>query len=42
MLNDFNYEHVLELARAARSDDQHGYRGEFVSLVSLASSIDQN
>ena len=42
MLNDFNYEHVLELARAARSDDQHGYRGEFVSQVSLASSIDQN
>jgi Ca-activated chloride channel family protein len=36
---DFTYEDVLALARQSRGNDPFGYRGEFLSLVSLASSL---
>lgn len=36
----FDYDQVLELARAARGEDRFGYRGEFISLVNLAKSLD--
>jgi Ca-activated chloride channel family protein len=36
----FDYDAVLELARNARGDDPFGYRGEFLSLVNLAKSLD--
>ena len=37
---DFGYDEVLALARAARGVDPHGYRGEFLTLVGLARSLD--
>ena len=37
---DFGYDEVLALARAARGSDPHGYRGEFLTLVGLARSLD--
>ena len=36
---DASYEQVLDLARANRGDDIHGYRGEFVRLVELAKEL---
>jgi Ca-activated chloride channel family protein len=36
---DFAYDDVLELARNARGDDPFGYRGEFISLVNLAKTL---
>jgi hypothetical protein len=30
---------VLSLARGARGEDQHGYRGEFVGLVETARTL---
>ena len=36
----FGYDGVLALARAARGPDPHGYRGEFLTLVGLAKSLD--
>jgi Ca-activated chloride channel family protein len=36
----FGYDDVLALARAARGPDPHGYRGEFLTLVGLAKSLD--
>ena len=36
---DFSYPEVLALARAARGDDPFGYRGEFLQLTNLASSL---
>lgn len=36
----FGYDDVLALARGARGDDPFGYRGEFLTLVSLARSLD--
>jgi len=41
MLQEFNYDEVLDLARSARGNDDHGYRGEFLTLVSLASSLEE-
>jgi Ca-activated chloride channel family protein len=39
---DFDYDDVLELARNARGKDAFGYRGEFLSLVNLAKSLQTN
>lgn len=39
-LGNFGYPEVLALARQARGDDPFGYRGEFISLVNLAQSLD--
>lgn len=36
---EFSYPEVLDLARGARGDDPFGYRGEFLQLVNLASSL---
>lgn len=41
-LHEFGYNDILELARKSKGEDKHGYRGEFVQLVSLASSLDQS
>jgi len=35
----YGYEDVLKLARGARGDDAHGWKGEFVQLVELARSL---
>ena len=37
---NFGYDDVLALARGARGADPHGYRGEFLTLVGLARSLD--
>ncbi|MGB5278757.1 MAG: VWA domain-containing protein [Gammaproteobacteria bacterium] len=37
--DDFNFNDVLELARQARGKDPFGYRGEFITLVNLAKSL---
>ena len=36
---EFGYSEVLALARSARGDDPFGYRGEFLQLTNLASSL---
>jgi len=36
---NFAFDDVLELARKSRGEDAFGYRGEFISLVNLASSL---
>ncbi len=36
----FSYDEVLTLARDARGADPYGYRGEFLTLVGLARSLD--
>ena len=40
-VEDFDYTSVLELARNARGTDRFGYRGEFIQLVNLAASLQQ-
>lgn len=37
---DFGYDEVAKLARGARGEDRFGYRGEFLSLINLAKSLD--
>lgn len=37
---NFGYDEVLALARNARGHDPYGYRGEFLTLVGLARSLD--
>lgn len=37
---NFGYDDVLKLARTARGADTDGYRGEFLSIVDLAKSLD--
>jgi Ca-activated chloride channel family protein len=37
--DDFSFDNVLQLARQARGDDPFGYRGEFISLVNLANTL---
>lgn len=37
--SNYQYDDVLELARNARGKDAFGYRGEFISLVNLAKSL---
>lgn len=41
-LENFSHENVLQLARSARGNDPHGYRGEFIRLVELAQSLGSN
>lgn len=38
-IGDFGYSDILQLARASKQSDPHGYRGEFIQLVSLAQSL---
>lgn len=37
---DFGYDEVSRLAQGARGQDSFGYRGEFLTLVNLAKSLD--
>jgi len=37
---DLGYDDILKLAQEARGQDAFGYRGEFVTLVNLAKSLD--
>jgi len=39
-LEDFSYDDIEELARQSRDKDPHGYRSEFMQLVSLADTLD--
>ena len=36
---DWSYQDALGLARNARGEDPHGYRGEFIHLIELAQSL---
>jgi Ca-activated chloride channel family protein len=40
-LGDFSYDEIAELARQSRGNDPHGYRSEFMQLVSLAGTLDE-
>jgi Ca-activated chloride channel family protein len=40
-LESFSYDDISALARQSRGSDAHGYRGEFLQLVSLAKTLDQ-
>ena len=39
-LESFSYDDIENLARQSRGNDSHGYRSEFMQLVSLASTLD--
>ncbi len=39
-LGSFDYDAIRSLAKASRGNDENGYRGEFLSLVALADSLD--
>jgi Ca-activated chloride channel family protein len=41
-LEDFSYSDIEDLARQSRGNDPHGYRSEFMQLVSLAGTLDQS
>ena len=41
-LESFTYDDIAQLARQSRGKDQHGYRSEFMQLVSLAGTLDQS
>jgi Ca-activated chloride channel homolog len=38
-LDGYGYDEILNLARAARGDDQFGYRSQFLNLVQLARAL---
>ena len=40
-LENFGYDDIENLARQSRGNDLHGYRSEFMQLVSLAGTLDQ-
>ena len=40
-LENFSYDDIENLARQSRGNDPHGYRSEFMQLVSLAETLDQ-
>jgi len=40
-LESFTYDDIANLARQSRANDQHGYRSEFMQLVSLAGTLDK-
>jgi len=39
LVDDFNYEEIIALARQGKGGDINGYRGEFIQLVKLADSL---
>ena len=41
-LNGYSYADIAKLASGARGDDAQGYRSEFMQLVNLAGTLDQN
>lgn len=38
-LSDFSYDAIIDIANGAKGSDPYGYRGEFISLVRLASAL---
>ena len=42
MLNQFSYNDVIKLSQSTQSKDTFGYRGEFLQLVDLAKSLQNN
>ena len=40
-VSDYGYDRIAEIANAARGADPFGYRAEFLSLVRLASALDE-
>ena len=40
-LESFSYDDIAQLARRSRGDDPHGYRSEFMQLVSLVDTLDR-
>ncbi len=40
-LESFDYDDIEQLARRSRGSDPHGYRSEFMQLVSLAATLDK-
>jgi len=40
-LKSFSYNDIEQLARQSRGNDPHGYRSEFMQLVTLAGTLDQ-
>jgi len=40
-LENYSYDDIENLARQSRGNDTHGYRSEFMQLVSLAETLDQ-
>ena len=41
LMNQFNYQQILFLAKQGKGSDANGYRGEFIQLVKLASSLEE-
>ena len=41
-INHYSYDDIVALAQASKGDDVYGYRSEFIRLVKLAKSINQN
>ncbi len=41
-LESFSYDDIAQLARQSRGNDPHGYRSEFMQLVSLAGTLDKS
>jgi len=41
-LESFTYDDIAQLARQSRGNDPHGYRSEFMQLVSLAGTLDKS
>lgn len=41
-LNGYSYSDIAQLAAGARGKDEQGYRSEFMQLVNLAGTLDQN
>ena len=39
-ISDFNYDDVLKLAQEGKGSDPFGYRAEFINLVRLAETLD--
>jgi len=39
LVDDFNYEEIIALARQGKGSDINGYRGEFIQLVKLADNL---
>ncbi len=39
-VNQFSYTDVLTLSRAAKGEDKHGYRAEFINLVEMTDLLD--
>ena len=39
MLQHYSYNEISQLLKQTLSEDQHGYRGEFLQLITLAKSL---